>query len=198
MNQLAGMETLRSDIANINEETYLRCSSDPTVSIRGEIINQREFRYFCTMNEHKFRLLLSRLDPFKTWITPDVLSRQDFFSGLHSCRTMRIPDVGAKSLEFDFWFTVHQALTICPECVTTMFGLESWLVSELIAHKISFKELLFITSRFCHTGFRFILLGIDHFDSFTLSEKMVLSNYRLSSAYLNSPAGAFRQWSVIR
>ena len=184
------LTNLQKKISEINFVFFDACrTNNRPVFIVCSFENRKQLDCFCQMSDSNFCKLSALLDPFKCWFWPVGITRDDFFLGLQEGRATKLKGLTEYDpLQFKFWDAVVEVANTCPQALGTSFGLPAWMAGVIVEQKVSWEELVYISSRFCSWSFQFILSEVESslLPDLKRSGPSVLCHYRLPSAYTNT------------
>lgn len=143
-------EKIRLQVESLNHDFFDMCrygkiredeGSEELFEVEHRFDTEAEFKYFSEkLTEQDFKDLIRYSDPYKTWFVPAPMDRFDFNEGVREFRTSK-PNVTIKRcLEYTYWSAVLESISVCPEFVPSIFGLENWMVQDIISGSYSLEE----------------------------------------------------------
>lgn len=148
------VESLNHDFFDVCRNEKIRKDEGPEESlwIDHRFITEGDYKYFSEeLTEQGFKDLIRYAYPYKTWFVPAPIDRHSFNNGVREFRTFK-PKVTIKpSLEYRYWSAVLESISTCPEFVPSIFGLENWMVQDILCGSYSIEEVWY--SLKCYMNF---------------------------------------------
>lgn len=183
------VESLNHDFFDMYQAGNIRVNegSEELLFIEHRFNTEDEFKYFSeNLTEQGLKNLIRYVDPYKTWFVPAPMRQKDFNAGVQEFRTSKPKVTLTPCLEYRYWSAALESIRICPEFVPSIFGLENWMVQDILSSFYSIEEVWYSLKRYMKvTSYLFRLREVNNQANVSECLDALRIYFRLCSTYFD-------------